>query len=356
MLENDYWQAVLDHDAHYDGEFVYAVRTTGVYCRPACPSRRPLRQNAQFFDTPALAEEGGFRACQRCHPNAISLPEPHLDLVQEICRALEMEMEHPPTLNALAEQFHLSPYHLQRTFKRIVGVTPRQYAAAQRIERLKSHLKNGNSVTDAVYEAGYQSSSSVYQQAADQLGMAPARYQRGGIAERISYTVVRCSLGSLLVATTEKGICSVRLGDSETELTMTLYDEFPAATIQRQDADLAEYVAVLLSYLDGERPHLDLPLDVQATAFQQRVWEALRMIPYGSTRSYREVAEAIGKPTAVRAVAQACGANSAALVIPCHRVVREDGSLGGYRWGVERKQTLLAKESGQFKLLLDNGN
>lgn len=345
MIENDYWQAVLEHDADYDGVFVYAVRTTGIYCRPSCPSRRPHQANVHFFITPTLAEEAGFRPCQRCHPHLETIPVPHLELIQAICRTLENESERPPTLNALAEQFHLSPYHLQRTFKRIVGVTPRQYAAAQRAERLKTHLKNGHSVTDAVYEAGYPSSSSVYQGAAEQLGMAPTQYRRGGIEETIFYTVVPCSLGWLLVARTEKGICAVRLGDSAEELTATLYAEFPAADIRRQDAALDDHVVALLDYLGGERPHLDLPLDVQATAFQQRVWEALRAIPYGCTRSYGEVAAAIGQPSAVRAVAQACGANSAALVIPCHRVVRGDGSLGGYRWGIKRKRTLLDMES-----------
>lgn len=345
MRNTQYWQAVLGRDGRYDGVFVYVVRSTGIYCRPSCPSRRPRRDNVQFFAQSALAEQAGFRACQRCHPDKAVPDEPHLALMREICRYLAEHRERAPTLIELAHQFNLSPYHLQRTFKRIVGVTPRQYAAAYRLERFKAHLKNGETVTNALYEAGYPSSSSVYAQVSDQFGMTPTVYQRGGHRMHISYTMATCPLGFLLVAATERGICAVRLGDSETELEATLHSEFPTATIRRNDTDLGQWVSALLEYLQGERPHLELSLDIQATAFQRRVWEVLRAIPYGSTRSYRAIAEAMGQPTAARAVAHACATNPVALVIPCHRVVREDGNLGGYRWGVARKRALLAQES-----------
>lgn len=343
MNENEHWQAVLERDKGQDGAFVYAVRSTGIYCRPSCPSRRPHREHVVFFTQPAVAEQAGFRPCRRCHPQTIVAPEPHLALVERICRAL-VEQETTPTLEELAATFHLSPYHLQRVFKRVVGVTPRQYADSQRVQRFKARLRDGDDVTPALYDAGYGSSSSVYEQSADQLGMTPGAYRRGGKTMTISYTLVPCSLGRLLVAATERGICAVRLGESDAALEATLRAEFPAATVARDDAALGEVVATLLRHLAGEQPHLDLPLDIQATAFQRQVWEALRAIPYGATRSYGAVAATIGRPTAVRAVARACATNPVALVVPCHRVVREDGSMGGYRWGIERKEALLQGE------------
>jgi len=261
-----------------------------------------------------------------------------------VCAYLAEPHEHMPSLQELAARFSLSPAHLQRTFKRIVGVSPRQYAAEQRLARFKGELKDGPSVTEAVYSAGFQSSSTAYTDATDQLGMTPGQYRRGG-ATRVGYTVAPCGLGQLLLAATERGICAVRLGDSEDELAQTLAAEFPAANLQRVGAELNGWLADLLAYVDGQQAHLDLPLDVRATAFQRRVWEALRAIPYGSTRSYSDVAAAIGQPTAVRAVARACATNPAALVIPCHRVIRSDGELGGYRWGLARKRALLAQEA-----------
>lgn len=349
MQDHEYWQAVLHRDHAYDGRFVFAVRSTGIYCRPSCPSRRPNRENVQFFAQPIQAEQAGFRACQRCQPDKAVPDEPHLDLIQAICRYLDEPREHIPTLEDLARRFNLSPYHLQRTFKRLVGVTPHQYAAAHRLDRFKESLKDEDTVTEAVYEAGYPSSSSAYGQVTARLGMTPARYQRGGQGVQIAYTIVPCPLGWLLVAATEKGICAVRLGDSEADLEAAFDQEFPAADKQRRDADLGSWIAALLGYLSGEQPHLDLPLDVQATAFQRRVWETLQAIPYGATRSYGNIAEAIGQPAAVRAVARACATNPVALVIPCHRVIREDGSLGGYRWGLARKQALLDMESSTEK-------
>jgi AraC family transcriptional regulator of adaptative response/methylated-DNA-[protein]-cysteine methyltransferase len=340
MHDHERWQAVLDRNQDYDGQFVFAVHTTGIYCRPSCPSRRPRRENVQFFALPNQAEQAGFRPCRRCQPDQAGRDEPHQALIQQICRVLDEAGEHIPTLDELGQQFHLSPYHLQRTFKRLVGVTPRQYAAARRLDRFKAHLKEGETVTEAVYEAGYPSSSSAYEQT---LGMTPAHYRRRGQGLDITYAITPCALGWLLVAATGRGVCAVRLGDSEAELETLLAEEFPDAALERGDLD--QEVAALLDYLSGTQPRLDLPLDVQATAFQRRVWDVLRTIPYGSTRSYQEVAEALGQPSAVRAVARACATNPAALVIPCHRVVRADGSLAGYRWGIARKQALLAMES-----------
>jgi AraC family transcriptional regulator of adaptative response/methylated-DNA-[protein]-cysteine methyltransferase len=344
------WQAVLNRERRYDGQFVFAVRTTGVYCRPSCPARRPRRENVHFFDQPAEAEAAGYRPCQRCHPAQATRPEPNLDLIQAICRAIDEQADRPPTLEELGRQFGMSPFHLQRTFKRIVGVTPKQYAAAQRAERLKRHLKEKTSVTEAIYEAGYPSSSSAYGEATSHLGMTPATYCRGGRATAITFAIAPCPLGYLLVAATSNGLCAVRLGDSTEELAATLTSEFPAASVQPDDGQLGPWVDSLQEYLAGAQPHFDLPLDVRATAFQRRVWQALQAIPYGSTRSYREVAEAIGQPTAARAVARACATNPTALVVPCHRVVREDGSLSGYRWGIERKEALLALEAQQADL------
>jgi AraC family transcriptional regulator of adaptative response/methylated-DNA-[protein]-cysteine methyltransferase len=344
MEETEYWEAVRSRNRAFDGIFVYAVRSTGIYCRPSCPSRRPRREHVQFFDSPAEAEQAGYRACRRCQPEKQTPDEPNLALVQRICRHLSEPRDQIPTLNQLAQEFHLSPYHLQRTFKRIVGVTPRQYAEAQRLARFKMHLKDGESVTDALYQAGYASNSSAYTQAARQFGMTPATYRDGGAAA-IAYTVTETPLGWLLVAGTMKGLCAVRLGDSPAALETELTNEFPAAGVTRADAGLGAPVMALMSYLHGAQPHLDLPLDVRATAFQQQVWRALQTIPIGSTRSYGEVAAAIGRPTAARAVARACATNPVALVIPCHRVIREDGNLGGYRWGLERKERLLAQEA-----------
>ena len=350
MQADGFWQAVTDRDRRYDGRFVYAVRSTGIYCRPSCPSRRPRREQVQFFDGPDAAMQAGFRPCRRCQPDKATVEDPNLGLVEQMCRYLAESDDYSPTLEDLSARFHMSPYHLQRTFKRIVGVTPKQYAAAQRAERLKTRLKEKQTVTEALYEAGYSSSSTAYSQFTGQLGMTPATYRRGGQNTVIVYSITPCPLGSLLVAATSKGVCAVRLGDSEEELAAALAGEFSSAALQRSDAALTPWVSTIQDYLHGGHPSLDLPLDIQATAFQRRVWAALQQIPYGSTRSYRQVADAIGQPTAARAVARACATNPVALVIPCHRVVREDGSLSGYRWGIERKEALLAQEAGSTQL------
>jgi len=263
-----------------------------------------------------------------------------VEVVQRVCRCIETHLEEPLTLAALSAQVGVSPYHLQRTFKRIMGITPRQYAEACRLDQFKARVKGGESVTSAMYSAGYGSSSRLYERAPTQLGMTPATYRRGGQGMHINYTIIDCSLGRLLVAATERGVCAVSLGDSDAALEAALLNEYPAAEIHHDGAAFSEWISPLLSYLNGQQPHLNLPLDVQATAFQWRVWETLRAIPYGRTRSYGEIAQAIGNPKAVRAVARACATNPVAVVIPCHRVVREDGGLGGYRWGLERKKAL----------------
>ena len=341
--ENTYWQAVLDRNSGFDGSFVYAVRTTGVYCHPSCGARHPRREHVTFFTTGHDAQSAGYRPCKRCRPDTDAPSS--VALVQQMCRYIETHSDESLSLAVLSEQFHLSPFHLQRLFKRIVGVTPRQYVQAQRMERLKAQLKTGDSITEAVYEVGYSSSSRVYEQVPTRFGMTPTSYRRGGKGMQIAYTIVDCPLGRLIVARTERGLCAVCLGESDAVLEAALVSEYPAATIERNAANLTQDVCAILQHLEGKQPDLDLPLDVQATAFQQRVWDELRSIPYGETRSYRAVAQALGDPNKARAVAQACAHNPTALVVPCHRVVREDGSMGGYRWNVERKQRLLEQES-----------
>ena len=336
------WEAVVSRDSRLDGDFVFAVSSTRIYCRPSCPSRRPRRDRVSFFDRPETAEQAGFRACLRCHPREVGASDPKSEMVRRACQLLEQSDE-PMNLARLSDLLGISSFHLQRTFKKIVGITPRQYAEACRTNKFKENVKEGQPITGAMYDAGYSSSSRLYERAAAELGMTPATYSRNGRGAVISYALAKCDLGCLLVAATEKGICAVRLG-VETELESVLLEEFSAASIQRDDTKLRRFVNEILEHLAGKRPSLDLPLDVQATAFQRIVWEALRAIPYGSTSSYSEVAKAIKRPSAVRAVARACATNPVALVIPCHRVVREDESLGGYRWGLERKKGLLERE------------
>jgi AraC family transcriptional regulator of adaptative response/methylated-DNA-[protein]-cysteine methyltransferase len=338
------WQAATLRDNRFDGSFVFAVSSTGIYCRPSCPSRRPQRERVSFFRLPEAAEQAGFRACRRCHPQRAVAPEPQVEVVRAVCRLLDEREDENLDLATLAAHAGLSASHLQRTFKSVMGITPRQYAEARRTNRFKAGIGRGASVTNAMYDAGYGSSSRLYERATAELGMTPATYRRGGSGAAIDYTIVMSPLGRLLVAATEKGVCSVTLGASDSVLETNLLSEFPAARLQRNDGPLTGWVNEILEHLAGKQPHFNLPLDIQSTAFQRKVWEALQAIPYGSTRSYGEVATAIGRPTAVRAVARACATNPVALVIPCHRVIREDQSLGGYRWGLERKQKLLAQE------------
>ena len=343
------WQAVVARDASSDGQFVFAVSSTGIYCRPSCPSRRPHRERVSFFELPDAAEQAGFRACKRCDPRNASTEERQLELVRNVCRMLDDAESDTTTLASLSAQTGVSAFHLQRIFKKVMGVTPRQYSESTRLNRFKDGAREGKSVTTAMYDAGFGSSSRLYEQAISQLGMTPATYGKGGRGATISYAVVDCSLGALLVATTSKGVCSVKLGDTELGLTEDLKREFPAAAFQRDQKLLSESVRAVVDHLEGKSPHIDLPLDIQATAFQRQVWEQLRRIPAGQTRSYSEVARELGQEKAVRAVARACATNPVALVIPCHRVIREDKSLGGYRWGLERKKKLLDKETARSR-------
>jgi AraC family transcriptional regulator of adaptative response/methylated-DNA-[protein]-cysteine methyltransferase len=349
VLDNpELWKAVLSRDTARDGSFVFAVRSTGIYCRPSCPARRPRPEQVSFFQVPEAAEQAGFRACRRCHPRRIRASDPRIELVRQICHALDEHDEEPQTLKTLSAETGVSAHHLQRTFKEIMGITPRQYAESRRLNQFKANVKRGASVTEAMYDAGYGSSRGLYEQSSSRLGMTPATYGRGGKGMRIIYTTAACSLGRLLVAATERGVCSVALSDSDAKLIAALFAEYPNASIDSQDTAISPslnlWLDEVLRLIAGKTPHADLPLDVQATAFQWQVWEELRRIPRGATRSYQQIAEAIGKPKAVRAVARACASNHVALVIPCHRVIREDKGLGGYRWGMERKEKLLKRE------------
>jgi len=346
MDEERCWQAVLAREASFDGVFVYAVRSTGIFCRPTCPSRRPGREQVVFFGQSAAAVQAGFRACRRCRPGGLEHSASQTELAERARVLIEQHPDQALTLDQLGEQIGASPNHLQRVFKRVIGITPRQYAESRRIDRLKARLKEGDNVTTALYQAGYNSSSRLYEQAPARLGMTPATYGRGGAGARIGYTIADSPLGRLLVAATERGVCFVSLADSDATLEAALAHEYPAATIARADARLGEWIGAVARHLAGDQPRLDLPLDVQATAFQWRVWEALKDIAYGDTRSYGQVAAALGHPNAARAVARACATNPVALVIPCHRVVREGGEMGGYRWGADRKRALLEREHG----------
>jgi AraC family transcriptional regulator, regulatory protein of adaptative response / methylated-DNA-[protein]-cysteine methyltransferase len=340
----NFWEAVLHHDARMDGFFYYAVLTSGVYCRPSCASRRPRRENVVFFRDRLEAERAGFRACLRCRPAEPASANPQAELVKRVCRRIETNLEGPITLDSLGRELSLSPFHLQRTFKALVGITPRAYADACRLDLLKRGLRRGHPVTRAMVDAGYSSSSRLYERTASQLGMAPSAYRKGGAGAEIRYGIVESPLGKLLVAATKTGICAIRFGDSRRALETGLREEFPNARVERDDPGMAAWTSQLVEHLSGRRDRLDLPLDIRATAFQRLVWEHLRSIPRGATESYSTVASAIGRPTAVRAVARACAANPVALAIPCHRVVRGDGSEGGYRWGVKLKQRLLEAE------------
>lgn len=340
------WQAVMARDAAQDGKFVFAVSSTGVYCRPSCPSKRPRRENVTFFGKPDEAEKAGYRACLRCRPRAIG-GNARMELVKAVCRYIEQHLDEPVTLARLGSEFRQSPFHLQRTFKAVLGVTPRAYADSCRMNQLKSNLRAGHSVTRAMYDAGYSSSSRLYERTASQLGMTPDKYRRGAIAAPIRYTFADSPLGRMLVAATDKGICAIQFADSDDELEHGLKHEFPFAVRRRDDHGMRAWKEDLLRQMRGQRLNAALPLDIQATAFQRRVWSCLQSIPFGATRSYSAVAKAIGRPTATRAVARACASNPVAVAIPCHRVVREDGDMGGYRWGVERKQALLEMEGAE---------
>jgi AraC family transcriptional regulator of adaptative response/methylated-DNA-[protein]-cysteine methyltransferase len=337
------WNAVVTRDASRDGEFVFAVSSTGVYCRPSCAARRPRRENVQFFVRTEEAERAGYRACLRCRPKSFS-GNTESDGVKAICRFIEQHLDEPLTLDRLGKEFHQSPFHLQRRFKAVLRITPREYADSCRLRLLKRNLQAGDSVTRAMYDAGYGSSSRLYEKTASQLGMTPDKYRRGAIAAAIRYTCADSPLGRMLIAATERGICSIQFGRSDGELMAGLKREFPFAARKADEGGLQSWVSSLLRHMRGKNLDSSLPLDIRATAFQRRVWEYLQSIPFGATRSYSQVAKEIGRPSAVRAVARACATNPVAVAIPCHRVVRQDGSMGGYRWGIERKKTLLELE------------
>jgi AraC family transcriptional regulator, regulatory protein of adaptative response / methylated-DNA-[protein]-cysteine methyltransferase len=343
------WDAVLARDSRQDGEFVFAVSSTGAYCRPSCPARRPRRENVTFYARPEQAEKAGYRACLRCMPRSAS-GHPQSDLAKEVCRYIEQHLDEPVTLALLGRVFQQSPFHLQRRFKAALGITPREYADSCRLRLLKRNLQAGDNVTRAMYDAGYGSSSRLYEKTASQLGMTPDKYRRGAIAAKLRYACADSPLGRMLIAATDKGICSIQFAGSDGELIEGLKREFPFATRKPDDGGLKAWVTALLAQMAGKEKTAGkeigaaLPLDIRATAFQRRVWTYLQSIPFGSTQSYLEVAKGIGQPTASRAVARACATNPVAVAIPCHRVVREDGNISGYRWGVERKKALLKLE------------
>jgi AraC family transcriptional regulator, regulatory protein of adaptative response / methylated-DNA-[protein]-cysteine methyltransferase len=338
------WRALTQRDRRADGHFVYSVTTTGIYCRPGCPSRLAARANIAFHDTPAEAERAGFRPCKRCHPDSASPEQRHAERILRACRALE-QSDIRPKLADLAAAAGLSPFHFQRLFKAAVGLSPREYAAAHRARAARTELRNGVSVTHAIYHSGYSSSSRFYEGAARRLGMTPSDFRRRGERQQIRFTIAQCSLGQVLIAATPRGICSIQFGENHAALESELRCEFSQASIHPADAPFRKWVKAVLNQIEEPARSIQLPLDVRGTAFQHRVWEALRKIPAGQTATYTEIAKQIGAPAAVRAVARACATNPVAVVVPCHRVVRKDKNLAGYRWGLERKRALLERES-----------
>lgn len=338
------WAAVQARDPSADGRFVYAVKTTGVYCRPSSPSRLPRPENVEFFDTAEAAEAAGYRSSRRHAADRTAVAAQHAAMVSAACRQIETA-ESEPGLERLAADAGISAYHFHRVFKAVTGLTPKAYAAAHRAGRMRKQLAAGGSVTDAIYEAGFNSNSRFYESADRVLGMRPTEYRAGGANTRILFAIAECSLGAILVAQSERGVCAISLGDDPDQLARELQDRFPQAELIGADAAFERIVAQVVGFVEAPSLGLDLPLDVRGTAFQERVWQALREIPAGQTASYTDIALRIGSPKAVRAVAQACAANTLAVAIPCHRVVRSDGNLSGYRWGVERKRNLLERET-----------
>jgi len=337
------WNALSARDSSQDGRFVFAVSSTGVYCRPSCPARRPRRENVRFFLRPEQAEQAGYRACLRCRPKFASA-NAQPDSVKAICRFIEQHLDEAVTLERLGKEFRQSRFHLQRRFKAVLGITPREYADSCRLRTLKRSLQAGDSVTRAMYDAGYGSSSRLYERTASQLGMTPDKYRRGAIAAVIRYLCADSPLGRMLIAATDRGICAIQFARTDGELLEGLKREFPFAARKRDEGKLQSWAKTLVRQLHGKKLDDSLPLDIRATAFQRRVWTYLQTIPFGATQSYSQVAKGIGQPRATRAVARACATNPVAVAVPCHRVVREDGSMGGYRWGIERKKTLLGME------------
>jgi len=338
------WRAVRTRDRRYDGAFYYAVASTGVFCRPSCPSRRPKRGNVAFYASSRDAEKAGFRPCKRCKPTEPSLHEVYAAKVATTCRLIE-EADETPHLAELARRANLSPYHFHRIFKAVTGVTPKAYAAAHRHKKVRANLKRSDTVTAAIHDAGFNTSARFYADASDVLGMTPSQYRSGGNNTEMQFAVAQCSLGSILVAASGKGIAAILLGDNPEALVHDLEDRFPKATLIGGNKTFEDIVAKVLNLVEAPGTGFDLPLDVRGTAFQHRVWQALRKIPAGTTVTYTDIAQRVGMPSAVRAVASAIAANPIAIAIPCHRVIRSDGSLSGYRWGVERKHALITQEA-----------
>lgn len=338
------WAAVVARNPDADGTFLYAVKTTGVYCRPSCWARTANPKNVEFFTTTVAAEQAGYRPCKRCKPDQPALAERHAALVADLCRMIE-DAGQMPRLVELAEHAGMSPYHLQRVFKAATGLTPKQFALAHRNKRVTAELERSATVTEAIYEAGFSSNGRFYDKSNQFLGMTPTNFRAGGADTEMRFAIGECSLGAILVAASGRGVCAILLGDDPAELLRDLQDRFPRASLLGGDAEFEQLVARVVGFVDAPGLGLDLPLDVRGTAFQQRVWQALQEIPPGETASYTEIAKRIGSPKAIRGVANACAANALAVVIPCHRVVRSDGRLSGYRWGIERKQALLDKEA-----------
>jgi AraC family transcriptional regulator of adaptative response/methylated-DNA-[protein]-cysteine methyltransferase len=349
MLNHDQcWQIVQQRDSSQDVGFFFGVLTTGVYCRPGCPARLPLLKNVKFFQTSEEAEHNGLRPCLRCRPLAVVGKDSHAGRIQRICRYIETHSDDPLNLDELARQAKLSPFHFQRSFKAVVGVTPKQFLEAARLKKLKSSLRTSKNVTDAVYDVGYGSSSRVYERAGTSLGMTPKQYRRGGQGVNVTYVTIKSPIGLMMIGATDRGLCFLQFGETGEELLQSLKAEYPQAQLEPMLApyspDFQRWVDALAKHLSGGQPHLDLPVDIRATAFQMRVWRYLQSIPYGEVQSYSEVAAGIGHAKAVRAVARACASNLVALVIPCHRVIRGNGELGGYRWGLDRKRSLIDRE------------
>lgn len=341
LPEDRYWRATLARDARADGTFYFGVKSTQVYCRPSCPARRPLRKNTLFFSSPADAQKEGYRACRRCKPDEI--PEA-VRIVQRAAKVLESEVDEQVNVQTLAHTLDVSTDALRRAFRRQAGLTPKELSAALRLKKFKNLLRAGSSITDALYATGYGSSSRVYERSDAHLGMTPATYQKGGKGMKIKYTTAKSSLGEVLVAATDRGVSAVYLGDAPAKLVDELKEEYPRAEISAEKGAYSQWVNEIVSRVEGSAPRRELPLDLQATAFRRRVWQELQKIPRGTTKTYSEVAKAMGKPRAVRAVARACATNPVSIVVPCHRVIRTDGKLAGYRWGLGRKEKLLERE------------
>ncbi len=348
LSDDEKWHAALSRDETFDGLFVFAVRSTGIYCRPSCPSKRAARERVSFFPGSMEAENAGFRACHRCQPREAG-PSPRSRMIDQICKYIEANLNRKLTLAVLGEQVGMSPYHLQRTFKRVLGVSPRQYVASCRLAKMKAHLRNRETVNDSLYHSGFSSRSRVYEDVPGVFGVNPGEFRRGGKGLRINYGIVDSNIGRLLVAATERGVCSVCIGDNYEAVENSLVEDFPSASLFRDDDGMKAWTDALVSYVNGERPSVDLPVQVRATAFQSKVWKMIRAIPYGKTSTYSQIARQLGMPSASRAVARACATNPIALVIPCHRVVGKHGSLRGYRWGIQRKQALLNLEKERLR-------